>query len=124
MPPANRRPTSTIRTANAALTDSGDTVIQQTQTGTTRAGKWSPRPITSDSPATTDTERLAKRHKQLRHRFGRLVRRRGRAVATADFGREDSAAGSETRYFFNADGSLKDTNADGIPDVAEGDHAA
>jgi len=42
----------------------------------------------------------------------------GRTVETVNFGREDSAAGTETRYFFNADGTLN-AAADGLPAVTE-----
>ena len=43
----------------------------------------------------------------------------GRPIATADYGREDVASGV-THYFFDGTtGALIDTNANGIPDVAE-----
>ena len=42
----------------------------------------------------------------------------GRQVATANLGREDAAAGTETRNFFNSNGSLH-TASDGLPWITE-----
>ncbi len=97
----------------------GDTVIEQTRTWYNQAGQ----PITTatfqrlpDDTSTTGALTAASSYATAAVTWYDGL---GRTVATADYGREDVDS-SLAHYFFNGTtGALIDSNANGIPDVAE-----
>jgi len=98
----------------------GDTVIEQSQTWSNPAGQQVatatyqrlPGDSTSTGPLTAANS----------YATAAVTWYDGldRALATADFGREDTQANHSAYYFFNGStGALIDANANGIPDQAE-----
>ena len=104
---------------NAQLALDGDTIVQQNQTWFDQAGEAVATATYERLPDDTTTTGALSAADSYATAAVTWYDGLGRTVATANYGREDVGSGV-THYFFDGStGALIDTNADGIPDVAE-----